>query len=141
MKRSGFKPRKKPLTSSRGFVRKAEEEKAYAKVQGRAVKFKAKTPLKKRSRSRRREMDEYFKNAREFLKTNDRCMICVARGLTPNRATEVHHWAGRIGRLLNYLPFFIASCRPCREWPHDHRSEAEAAGVIAPPGEWNVFPA
>lgn len=66
------------------------------------------------------------------------------RRITPNvelrPATEVHHWAGRIGRLLCYTPFFIPSCYGCRLWPHAQTKEARRLGLLAPAEKFNVFP-
>lgn len=59
---------------------------------------------------------------------------------TLRRAREVHHYRGRIGRLLCDVRFFIATCRACREWPHENTVEARALELLAPGSEWNVFP-
>jgi hypothetical protein len=106
-----------------------------------------KKPLKKIARSRRRVMQKYFAISTAFLlrPENALCLICQVRrehgeNILINCATEIHHWAGRIGRLLCYVPFFRASCRSCRDWPHENKEKARAWGLLAPITQWNVFP-
>lgn len=98
------------------------------------------TPLKKISKSRRQAKRKYFDKHSDFLSQNPVCMICLVRCRKPNPSTEIHHARGRIGRLLNDERFFVASCRECREWPHEHPREAREMGVLAEATDWNVFP-
>lgn len=97
-------------------------------------------PLKKASKSQRRKLSKYIPIRDEFLRQNSSCQICPCRGRRPNRATEVHHSRGRIGRLMCDTRFFVASCRDCREWPHEHPNEARSLGLLASARDWNVVP-
>lgn len=139
-------PEKKPKVRLRDwFVRRLKREGTktlYANNQ-----ITRKKPMKKIARSRRRAMAEYFALSTKFLlrPENALCLICKVRrehgeDILIQPATEVHHWAGRIGRLLCYVPFFRPSCRGCREWPHQHVATAREWGLLSPPAQWNVFP-
>ncbi len=139
-------PEKKPKVRLRDwFVRKLKREGTktiYAHNQ-----IARKKPMKKIARSRRRAMSEYFALSTKFLlrPENALCLICKVRrehgeNILIQAATEVHHFAGRIGRLLCYVPFFRPSCRGCREWPHQHPVKAREWGLLALPAQWNVFP-
>lgn len=130
---------------------------------------KPRNGLRKVSKKLAQQQRKYYPISRDFLRQpeNRYCQICLCRSLEGHldqiklicqkaeedgdyifqasgavlrRATEVHHYAGRIGRLLCYTPYFVASCRGCRDWPHDNRREAANLGLVAPPQLWNVFP-
>lgn len=60
--------------------------------------------------------------------------------LTP--ATENHHVFGRTGaRLLSDSRGFCASCRGCRERPHQNAARARDLGLVAKPQHWNSWDA
>lgn len=110
-------------------------------------RIERRSPLKKIAKSRRRQMAEYFALSTAFLlkPENGLCAICTVRrehgeNILVQIATEIHHFAGRIGRLLCYVPFFKPSCRGCRSWPHDNPEKARAWGLLASPARWNVMP-
>jgi hypothetical protein len=103
--------------------------------------------LKKVSQGRRTRLTAYYALAGAFLRQpqNKYCLICTVRrehgeNILIGSATEVHHWAGRIGRLLCYVPYFRPSCFGCRSFPHDHPKEAREWGLLAPAPQWNRFP-
>jgi hypothetical protein len=128
-----------------GFLRKLKRE--GTRFLFKRGRLKRKKPMKKIARSRRREMGEYFALSTAFLlrPENENCLICTVRrehgeNILINCATEIHHWAGRIKRLLCYVPFFRPSCRGCREWPHQNPATAREWGLLAPTGQWNHFP-
>src|SRR5262245_60991414 len=110
VKRSGRLKRRKPLTvrqplKCQKWFRKMADGKKKA-VWNATGKLKIAKPIKKISRARRKRLCEYYSLQREFLKRNPICGICLVRGVTPaNRSTEVHHYAGRVGRLLTYAPY------------------------------------
>jgi hypothetical protein len=93
-------------------------------------------PLRKVSKSQARRLSKYYPIAAAFLATHPACAICLVRGQSARPATEVHHIRGRSGPLLFDTRFFCASCRACRLWPHDHKKEARALGVLAERNEW-----
>lgn len=86
------------------------------------------------SKHRRKEVEEYRRLAKIFLSQNPKCRHCS------HPATEVHHFAGRLGRLLTYTPLFHAVCQSCHDWIHRNIGRAIQAGMIAGKGRWNVFP-
>ena len=100
------------------------------------------TPLKKQSNARAREMRLYYRERREWLalERNSRCAVCLGLGEVPAPATEVHHKFGRIGKLLRYQPGWIPCCVNHRETPHLRRKWAMEMGLIAPAAEWNTVP-
>lgn len=59
---------------------------------------------------------------REFLEANPACVRC------DGFATEVHHAAGRIGRLLTDVSNFRAMCHACHVHATLHPAEAIAQG-------------
>lgn len=100
------------------------------------------------SKSLKAEQAKYAKLSKEFLARpeNRFCVICIARRdelgekILLNPASEIHHYAGRIGRLLCYIPFWKPSCLRCRPWPHDNKALARSVGMLCPSHEYNVFP-
>lgn len=145
-----------------GLVRRISLRDSYARKQAGLSRGKAvertrsgfvrkaglrKTPLRKVSRSLARRLREYFKLTAAFLARpeNTWCWICDVRrehgeNICRNQSTEVHHHRGRAGRLLTWIPGFRASCRGCREWPHQNQKIAREWGVLAPAAQFNVFP-
>lgn len=65
-------------------------------------------PLRKVSRKRKKELDEYSKTRKQYLDLHDTCEVCKAR-----KATEIHHKAGRFASRLNDVNNFLAVCRDC----------------------------
>ena len=53
------------------------------------------------------------------------CQIC---GKAYSR--DVHHRAGRYGGLLNDTLWWMALCRTCHDWVHDHSREARKLGYL-----------
>lgn len=139
-----------------GIKRKVSLRDSYLrrlKKEGRRVtwnrngQIKRQKPIKKVSRSLRERLKVYQFLAAQFLALpeNKLCLICTVRrehgeNIVINCATEIHHLAGRIKRLLCYVPFFRASCFPCRTWPHDYPAQAREWGLLAPATQWNRFP-
>ncbi len=132
MKRTGFKR----LSYAEALVKKQAKE-------GRSKPSKPRKVIAQRSDRLKALQGVYSRVSKAFLAMpeNHRCAICIVRGIVPpNLSTETHHFAGRIGRLLCYVPYFIPSCFPCREWPHQNARQARELGVLAPAPQWNVYP-
>lgn len=143
VKKNGLK-RKVSLRDS--FRRRLREEATRTRYDrnGRVRRIK---PLKKLGRAKRRALAVYLALKEDFLALpeNKWCLICIVRrehgeNILINLATEIHHFFGRIGRLLCYVPGFRPSCFTCRSWPHDHPKEAREWGLLAPAPLWNRFP-
>lgn len=106
------------------------------------------TPLAKMSKGLKAETAKYRKLSAEFLARpeNTWCLCCTLRretlggNILRNQSCEIHHWAGRIGRLLCYVPYFRAFCYRCRTFPHSNPKLARELNLLAPAHLWNVFP-
>lgn len=104
--------------------------------------------IKSESKRLKDERAKYRKVSAVFLARpeNKWCICCTLRrevlqeNITRNQATVIHHWAGRIGRLLCYVPYFKAFCSGCPPWPHEHPKEARELNLLAPAHLWEVFP-
>lgn len=84
--------------------------------------------LRSQSKKRRREGRDYSERRAKFL---DAHLLCQVR--TPvcfGIAQDVHHVSGRLGS--NYLDetTWLAVCRHCHDWIHQHPSEARARGWL-----------
>lgn len=92
------------------------------------------TQLRRVSPKRARENREYAKERDAWL--NGRaCQHCVG-----TYVVELHHYRGRIGRLLRDQRFWIALCTECHTHVHNRPEWARRVGLLAPVNEWNVFP-
>lgn len=89
-----------------------------------------------RSKAQRTRLARYNEMRREFLAdpVNEFCEICKRRreageNITLNFSSEIHHKFLRTGK--NIFRGFIASCFPCREWPHQNPRLAREFGLLA----------
>lgn len=84
------------------------------------------SPLRRVSAKRSREMREYSALRVEFLAAHPKCQMCGTR-----IATDIHHKAGRTG--TNYLDTatWAALCRRDHEWVHLNPRLARAQGWLA----------
>lgn len=76
---------------------------------------KPRKPINKKSSKQKVNDDLYLKLRKIFLKKpeNKLCAVCKK-----TEATEVHHKAGRIGRLLLYVAYWLPVCYDCHTWIH-----------------------
>lgn len=133
-----------------GYLRKLREQgtryvpkKVHAHGTWKVTVFTKRKPFKKITKSHRKKLRTYFAVSSDFLALpeNEWCLICRKLAYEfPGRATEVHHFRGRIGRLLTDTRFFIPSCRAHRDFPHAEPALARSLGLLASPVEWNVYP-
>lgn len=106
------------------------------------------TPIKRReSKGRKAELQKYYASAPAFFAEpgNDVCLICVklredGDDIILRPATIRHHVRGRIGRLLNWRPGQIPSCKHHEPWPHAHPARARKLGLLSEAVDWNHFP-
>lgn len=105
------------------------------------------SPLKRESKGHKAEMVRYNASAPAFFaeEGNDVCHICLrlredGDNILLRPSTERHHTRGRIGRLLNWRPGQMPSCRGHRTWPHDNPSRARKLGILCEAKDWNVYP-
>lgn len=98
--------------------------------------MKPRKPIRHVSASRQGQLKEYAKLRRLFMKLNPIC--CVAGCATKSK--DLHHRAGRVSRLLTYVPFFRALCRLHHAQVREDIRWARLNDLICPMGQWNVFP-
>jgi hypothetical protein len=77
-----------------------------------------KTPLRRISKKRQKDLAEYNKLKKAFLEANPYCQVCEAEGWSKRRSEDVHHKAGRSGS--NYLDTdtWMAVCRKSHDLIH-----------------------
>ena len=88
--------------------------------------------IRRVSIKRAAQLKDYAKLRKKFLEENPLCEVCKDAN-----AIEIHHSAGRTGRLLNDETHFVAVCRSCHNWIHENIQQAREAGWIAQKGGWN----
>ena len=109
--------------------------------------------IKPVSNKLKREQYLYSKNRKTFLKKPENRFCPVATmhlkrdDLTPKEreywllnqlAHEVHHKAGRKGKLLNHVPLWLAVGRAGHEWIHANPAKAYELGFSVPPSTVNI---
>jgi hypothetical protein len=80
--------------------------------------------MRPRSPKRARQEREYAKLRVQYLEAHPVCEAQLS-GCT-GAATEVHHKAGRVGKLLTDPTYFLPICRNCHAYLHDRMSMDEA---------------
>lgn len=88
--------------------------------------------IRRISNSRARQLKEYSKLKRAFLKQHPYCAVFPAR-----RASDIHHIRGRTGRLLLDTRYWLAVSRAGHNWIHQNPALARQRGFLAPLGQWN----
>jgi len=122
---------------------------AYVDQQAKPKKeVKAVKPIKKASDKRKRETYLYTQKKNIFLALPENKYCPVARAVFEGKinpkefedselaiqqegyflATECHHKAGRKGKLLVYVPYFLAVSRKGHVWIHSHPEQAYKLG-------------
>ena|ERR1035437_1916828 len=92
----------------------------------------------KRSRLRptakRKQKDRglYAKKARAFIEANPECQACaevhdIFREARPS--SQIHHRAGRNGKLLLDERYWLPVCAPCHRWITDNGRAARTLGL------------
>ena len=80
--------------------------------------------IKRNNKKRAKENAEYLKLVKKFLFENTVCVV------TGERATEVHHAKGRIGKLLLDVSKWLPVSAVGHKWIHDNPKEAMKRGLI-----------
>lgn len=82
-----------------------------------------------------------YKNLRiDFLARNPYCAWGLKQN-PPRRipATQTHHKFGRIGRLLNYVPAFIAVSAEGHDFINNNPDKAREFGLLCQRGQYNSY--
>jgi hypothetical protein len=130
------------------LVERFEEPERHRPLHNRLRRNSRRKGIRRTSKGLKAEQTKYRQLAKQFLALpeNRVCICCTLRreqlgeNILLNPATEIHHWAGRIKKLLCYVPYFRAFCYHCREWPHQNKMKARELGLLAPAHLWEVFP-
>lgn len=73
---------------------------------GKAMRKVITTPIKKVGDKLKKDLGAYAEARRVFLQKNPRCAVYPTQ-----RATEIHHMAGRTGKLLMDQKYWLPVCR------------------------------
>jgi hypothetical protein len=95
----------------------------------KAWKNRTAAPLSQFSRKRKTDAPVYSRKRNAFLSTHAYCQALVP-GFCTGRSEDVHHKAGRTG--TNYLDeeTWLATCRRCHDWIHEHPNKAREKGLL-----------
>ena len=80
--------------------------------------------MRKVSKKRAEQNRKYKKIRDQFMEENPDCERCG------NYATEIHHKNGRNGERLLDSDYFMAICRNCHRYIHEHPKEAREKGWL-----------
>lgn len=86
--------------------------------------LRRKTPLKRVSKRRSKEMKEYSILRKEFLTNLPMCEVCMKAN-----ATDVHHKAGRGKHYLD-VESWLSTCRTCHDKIHKEPAWAREKGFL-----------
>lgn len=99
------------------------------------------SPMKRQSSKRAAEQRRYAKLRKEVLIYHPWCFACKENG-DYRAATEVHHYRGKLGRLLCDTRFFRSVCQEHHNYIHHvNPNEARRRGWLASAAEFGVYPA
>lgn len=79
--------------------------------------------IRPRSKKRSRQEREYAKLRKEYLDDHEYCEVCGSF-----LANQIHHRAGRIGKLLTNTKFFLAVCPTCHKLIEERPQWAKEKG-------------
>jgi hypothetical protein len=86
--------------------------------------LKRKTPLRRVSKRRSKEMKEYGILRKEFLEKLPICEVCMKA-----KSTDIHHKAGR-GKHYIEVETWLSTCRSCHDRIHREPSWAREKGFL-----------
>jgi len=97
--------------------------------------------IPKMSEKRAKQIEEYMKKRKDYLRERPLCnawsrihgwaMDAGLKAFRRERATEIHHKRGRIGKMLLDERFWVAVSRTSHNWIHAHPTEARKLGLLA----------
>lgn len=98
------------------------------------------TPLKRVSSKRSKELREYAKLRKAYLEAHPYCEVFLAdfgvkykgKPLDMPLATDIHHRKGRWGRRLNDTEYWLAVCRASHKRIHRYPKWAYQRGYMLP---------
>lgn len=81
------------------------------------------------SLKRGKQLAEYAILMKDFKEKNTLCKAGIPNHCT-NKATDIHHIAGRVGEKLNDTKDWIHICRGCHTWIHNNPKEARELNLL-----------
>ena len=90
----------------------------------RGKPLKRKTPLRRVSKRRSKEMKEYGILRKEFLEKLPICEVCMKA-----KSTDIHHKEGRGKHYLN-VDTWLSTCRMCHDKIHREPAWAREKGYL-----------
>ncbi len=103
----------------------------------KAVGMKPRKPIPKVSPRRQKDNAVYARKKKAFLRSHHRCAGCGYFQREGDR--ELHHWAGRAGKLFLEDGIWLMLCSFCHSWVHRKPMDAIKDGLLAPKGCWNDY--
>lgn len=88
-----------------------------------------KKPLRSRSPKRSKQEAQYSKQSKPFKEAHPVCTVSLPNICTYH-TTDVHHKDGRVEDKLTDEKDWIATCRACHMWIHEHPQEARDLGYL-----------
>ena len=95
-------------------------------------KEKKQYQIPRESKKRGKENREYERLKKQYLTLNPVCEGNVIDNgvlICSYKATDLHHMAGRTGKLLTNTMYFMALCRNCHTWAELNPEKAKAKGL------------
>lgn len=83
------------------------------------------TPLRKLSGKRRKEVNLYLKARKIYLEAH---LICEACNEKPS--DQIHHKKGRQGKLIHDVRYFMATDQECHAWIENNREASRRQGWL-----------
>lgn len=111
------------------------KEDRQARQRQRSVEKRRAYRLNRVSPKRRQANVEYARLRAAFLKGEPICQRCRVAA-----SEEVHHLRGRAGKLLLYVPCWMALCSACHRWVTDNPEGARKSGLLSAVGDWGRQP-
>lgn len=101
------------------------------------------TPLKRVSSKRSKELREYAKLRKAYLEAHPYCEVWLQEGIIDGTslhdllmlaplATDIHHVRGRWGKRLNDTSYWLAVCRQSHDRIHRDPAWAYERGYLKP---------
>lgn len=141
-------PRKKALWVQIRDARSAEssegKERTLSPASGRGASNGSAKPFRSRvrpiSRTLAKLRSQYRRDLGPWLTSpeNRWCLVSLALGWKKRRATQCHHFRGRVNALLLDKRFWLPVSMAGHQWIQDHPKAAQACGLVSGPREWNL---
>lgn len=105
-----------------------------------AKRPKAKKRIRPVSPKRAKEMKEYAKKRKAFLRGHPKCEVffpwigpvsMFEMPICTKIAEDVHHKSGRLGGNYLNVSTWLPVCRSCHTWIHTNPAKARSVGLLA----------